>query len=596
MNKIKSIKNKNLIIIIFINLIIFGITNILFNIKYEQVDDFIIYNLYSGLDGTYNIHGIYIHPIICLIISIFYRILPIINWHSIFLLIMQFICFTIIGNIILKKHNNGIAIVLYTIFASIFYVTMLMLIQYTSVSALLILTSLIILIYILDKNEKTKIKCIIGMYILYTIGIMTRMQSLLIIIPFFGLYFVINLVKYKFQKQIQKDTIIKIVKYYLIYILITIRVYVSNIIIYNSDEIYINYMEYNDTRATLHDIIYVDYEKNKEIFDEIGWSKNDHYLFYTFNFGDENIYSKENLEKILDYKIQKDGKYNFDTNIAKINENFISEATDSITYISILFITIFIIGLFKSNKTKENILIFIATIGMHILFILIGRSMLRVVIPEYIIGTALLIYNLNFNNPKKVKENKYIQINENETDNIKNSSEKQNKKTINDSTKNCTIICFMILIICTFVGNKYNYGYDLENYKNYRELINYTNNHKENVYLYTVPSLQDRYLTYSVYQMPPKGAFSNLRVMGGWDMYTQNYYDFKERYNLEGNFLDLLKENVYLIDGDVYWSGRRYENYKENVVLSIKENYNTEVTYEEVEQFGNLAIYKIVQN
>ncbi len=566
MMKSLKIKNKNLIIVIFINLIIFGITNILFNIKYEQVDDFIIYNLYSGLDGTYNIHGVYIHPIICIIISIFYRILPIINWHSIFLLSIQFICFTIIGYIILKKHNNGIAIVLYTIFASVFYVTMLMLIQYTSVAALLILTALIMLIYILDKNEKTKIKYIIGMYILYTIGIMTRMQSLLIIIPFFGLYFVINLVGYKFQKQIQKDTIIKMLKYYLIYVLITVIVYLSNIIIYNSDEVYKNYMEYNDIRATLHDIIYVDYEENKEIFDEVGWSKNDHYLFYTFNFGDEDIYSKENLQKILDYKIQKDGKYNFDTNIVEINRSFISETSDSITYISILFMVIFIISLFNSNRTKENVLIFIATIGMHILFIIIGRSMLRVVIPEYIIGTALLIYNLNFNNKNK----------------------------INDNIKNCVIICFMILIICTFVGNKYYYGYKLENYENYRELINYTNNHKENVYLYTVPSLQDRYLTYSVYQMPPKGVFSNLRVMGGWDMYTKNYYDFKERYNLEGNFLDLLKENVYLIDGDVYWSGRRYENYKENVILAIKENYGEEVTCEEVEHFGNLTIYKIV--
>ena len=272
------------------------------------------------------------------------------------------------------------------------------------------------------------------------------------------------------------------------------------------------------------------------------------------------------MQKILDYKIQKDGKYNFDTNIVEINRSFISETSDSITYISILFMAIFIISLFNSNRTKENVLIFIATIGMHILFIVIGRSMLRVVIPEYIIGTALLIYNLNFNNKNK----------------------------INDNIKNCVIICFMILIICTFVGNKYDYGYKLENYENYRELINYTNNHKENVYLYTVPSLQDRYLTYSVYQMPPKGVFSNLRVMGGWDMYTQNYYDFKERYNLEGNFLDLLKENVYLIDGDVYWSGRRYENYKENVILAIKENYNVEVTYEEVEHFGNLTIYKIV--
>ena len=596
MKKSLKIKDKNLIIVIFINLIIFGITNILFNIKYEQVDDFIIYNLYSGLDGTYNIHGVYIHPIICTIISIFYRILPIINWHSIFLLGMQFICFTIIGYIILKKHNNGIAIVLYTIFASVFYVTMLMLIQYTSVAALLILTALIILIDILEKKEKTKIKYLIGMYILYTIGIMTRMQSLLIIIPFFGLYFAINLVKYKFQKQIQKDTIIKMLKYYLIYILITVVVYVSNIIIYNSDEVYKNYMEYNDIRATLHDIIYVDYEENKEIFDEIGWSKNDHYLFYTFNFGDEDIYSKENLKKILDYKIQKDGKYNFDTNIVEINRNFISESTDSITYISILFMALFVISLFKSDRTKENILIFIATIGMHILFIIMGRSMLRVVIPEYIIGSLLLIYNLNFNVQRNSKENKDIKISENYNYNIKNNNEKTDKKKINDSTKNCTIICFMILIICIFVGNKYDYGYKLENYENYRELINYTNNHKENVYLYTVPSLQDRYLTYSVYQMPPKGAFSNLRVMGGWDMYTQNYYDFKKRYNLDGNFLDLLKENVYLIDGDVYWSGRRYKNYKENVILAIKENYNVEVTCEKVEEFGNLAIYKIVSN
>ena len=56
----------------------------------------------------------------------------------------------------------------------------------------------------------------------------------------------------------------------------------------------------------------------------------------------------------------------------------------------------------------------------------------------------------------------------------------------------------------------------------------------------------------------------------------------------------MLKENVYLIDGDVYWSGRRYQNYKENVILSIKENYDVDVTYEEIEHFGNLTIYKIV--
>ncbi len=46
----------------------------------------------------------------------------------------------------------------------------------------------------------------------------------------------------------------------------------------------------------------------------------------------------------------------------------------------------------------------------------------------------------------------------------------------------------------------------------------------------------------------------------------------KARYNLDGTFLDLLKENVYLIDGDVTWSGRKYSNYIDKIVLFIKKN------------------------
>ena len=76
-------------------------------------------------------------------------------------------------------------------------------------------------------------------------------------------------------------------------------------------------------------------------------------------------------------------------------------------------------------------------------------------------------------------------------------------------------------------------------------------------------------------------------------MFTQNYYDFKDRYNLDGSLLDLLKENVYLIDGDVYWSGRLYENYKEHIILAIKEHYGIDAECELVEQFDNLKIYKL---
>lgn len=558
--------NNKLLIIMLINFLIFFIANTLFDVKYEQVDDFIIYNLYSGLDGTYNLHGVYIHPFICLVISILYRIISFINWHSIFLLSMQFICFTLIGYTIMKKNNNSMALLIYAIFASIFYTTLLMLIQYTSVSALLISTAFFLLVDLLEKEEnKSKIYKIV-IFCLFTIGIMMRMQSLLIVLPFMGVYYLIYLIEFV-KKEKTKENIFRITKYYIGYVLITIVVFISYNLYYNMNPLYKEYMEFNDMRTYLHDIAYVDYEENKEIFDEIGWSANDYYLFYTFDFGDEDKYSKENLKKIYDYKIQKDGKYNFDKKISEIEADFESDTCDVNTYIFILFITIFIISLWNKSDMKRSILIFIATISMHLLFIIIGRNMLRVIIPEYILGTALMIYNLEIPNKQYLKF---------------------------DIEKLATIFITLVIFV-TVSGTKYQYGYELDDYLNYQDLIEYTNENRQNVYLYTVPSLQFRYYAYSVYEMPPKGAFSNLRVLGGWDMYTQNYYDFKNRYNLEGKMIDFLKDNVYLIDGDVYWSGIKYENYKENIAVFIKENYNKDVEFIEIKKFDNLTVYKVVE-
>ncbi len=548
-------KSDILLLVIVINLLIFSIANIFFNIKYEQVDDFIIYNLYSGLDGTYNFHGVYIHPILCILIGLFFRIAPQINWHTIFLLLMQFICFTTIGYIILQKYKTPLSILIYTIFASIFYTALLLLIQYTSVAALLILTAFFITI---DNIENKNKKWTILAGVLYAIGIMTRMQSLLIIVPFMGIYLLYYLVKYKLQGQT-----VNLIKQYAIYIIITIIVYVSNMVIY-SVEPYKQYMKYNDLRAQLHDLSYTSYNNNKEIFDKIGWSKNDHYLFYTFNTGDENVYNKQNLQKIIDYKKQQGNYYNLNLELDKIATNFKDNLVNTNTFIAIMFFSIIIISILNSKNRNLNILIALTTMAVHILFIVLNRSMLRVVIPEYILGTALIIYNLNLEETKKY------------------------------SLKIIAVTTILISIIGVNIsGTKYNYGYNLNYYSNYKQLIDYTNSHKENVYLYTVPALQYRYYVYSVYEMPPKSAFSNLRVMGGWDMYTQNYYDFKARYNLDGTFLDLLKENVYLIDGDVTWSGRKYSNYIDKIVLFIKEHYNIDVKYERVNTFDNLYIYKL---
>ena len=481
--KINNDKNKILFIVIIINILIFLICNFSFDVKYEQVDDFIIYNLYSGLDGTYNIHGIYIHPVICLLLGVLFRIIPMINWHTIFLITIQFICFTTIGYTIIKRHRNNLSIILYTIFASIFYTTLLMLIQYTSVSALLILTSFFI---IFDKIEnECAYKISIISVIMFTIGVMIRIQSLLIIIPFYLTYFLISTVKYK-KKIIDKSKYIFLIKNYLIYLLIAILIYISNMLIYNTNKIYKEYLQYNKARSALHDIINVDYKDNKEIYDNIGWTENDYYLFNTFNFGDENIYSKDNINKILKLKKQQDNEYGFNTEIFSIINSYFYKMINGNKIILVFFTITILLNLTFNDKKRYNIFFFVTTILTHLVFIIINRDMLRVVIPEYIIGTSLMIYDVDYKQKEKIKNQIINYIN----------------------------ITVILVLTINITGLNYNYNYSLDNYNNYRQLIDYTNKHKENVYLYTIPSLQYRYLSYSVYKMPPKEAFSNLRHIG----------------------------------------------------------------------------------
>ena len=558
---LKNIINKTYFKVAIINLVIFGIANIFFNIKYEQVDDMIIYSLYSGLDSTYNIHGIYIYPLICLVLSNLYKICSIINWHTVLLLSMKFICFTVIGTILLKNKSSKVGYILYTIFASICYTSLLLLIQYTSVSALLIATAFFIIFDMQEEKSFSKRKKVFA-DILFVLGIMIRLQSLMIILPFFIVYLVYIILKNK--RTLKISEIKELVKQYIILFILTILIYSSNIIFYNTNSLYKNYIEYNELRTKLQDLSYTDYEENKEIFNEIGWSKNDHYLFYTFNYGDENTYSKENLEKIVKYKKDNGIEYNLNTNFKSILEQLIRQLVESNELFTIIFLVAFILVLcLNKNKTAFSIIILLTTIGINVLFIVLNRAMLRVVIPEYILGTAILLY--------------FVKYKDKEKDDIGG------------------ILVFIVLSVVLLSANKYNFNYKLENYSNYQEVIEYTNSHKENVYLYTAPALQFRYLTYSVYSMPPKGAFSNLRVMGGWDIFTENYYEFKQRNSLDGTFFDLLKENVYLIDGDVEWSGVYYENYKEHVIQFIKEHYGKNVKCEKIKTFDNIYIYKLTE-
>lgn len=567
--KILDSKYFGLIVVVIINTIFFIVCNKLFTLKYEQVDDFIIMNLISKADGAYSVYGIQMHPIICGIIILLYKTTININWYTIFMLTMQFISFTIIGTVFINK-NRSTGILLYIAFIFMIYSKVLSYIQYTTVSMLSITAGVILLIYSLENiKEINRFNFVIAILMIIA-GCMIRFSTIIIAIPFIVIYFICKLVK---EKNV------KVIKIAVLLIVSILLVYISFNVFYNINPIYKEFLKFHDSRTYLHDYNWMNYYSNKEIFDNMGWSENDRDVFYAYCFGDEVAFNADTLKKLEKIATNNKG----DANIFKRISNTFDNFTDSIkkglykyifiaTALLVIFNNLFIILKKEKDERNDTIkvsfinFILIAILGMHCLFIFLNRPMFRVVISIYIIGIAILMY---------------VSL-----ENIKI----QNKKWIK------SVLAFILLMVSILELKQnisYAKTYSIKNFSVYREILEYTNQHKENAYLYTLV-MHDRFLAYSVYEKIEDDTFLNVRPLGDWDTYTQNYYEFKERYSIDNLIESLYKnDNVYLISGHVIW-GEKYGEYINVIEKYIKEHYDINVETEIIKEFdGDIKIYKL---
>lgn len=565
-NKILNSKYFEVILSILINMIFFLACHILFTPQYEQVDDFIIMTLISKADGMYTIYGVQIHPIICAIIILLYKTGININWYTIFLLAMQFISFTIIGTIFIKK-NKTLGIPIYIVFVLAIYTKMLIYIQYTTVSMLCIASGFLILIYYMRNIKNTSKVSLILANIMIAVGAMIRFSTILIFIPFAFIYFIFKLIK---------DRDFKVIKIGLIITLSILLVYISFNIIYNINPTYKEFLKFHDSRTYLHDYKKISYYEYKDIFDSVGWSGNDRDAFWGYLYGDEETYSIKNLEKIKEGVLQKKDISDLNIKARTTLIEFINcLKKDKYKYIFLLSVMLLIFNdtfvIIKNLKDKsenrdDNIkfgyinLIFVIMVLLHCLFLFLDRPMFRVIISIYILGIMMLMYEFleNFNLKKIFK---YIFV----------------------------IAVFAVSLLEIKKSTEIARFYYKEKYSVYKEIIEYTSSHKENAYLYTL-SMHDRFLAYSIYEKIQENQFSNLRALGDWDMYTENYYYFKKIYDIDNLMKSLIqKENVYLISGNVIWR-EDIEIVKEY----IEENYSIDVDAEIIKEFKNdIKIYKL---
>ena len=557
-NKIKEIINSkyfNFIFIISINLIFFIICNMIFQLRYETVDDFTIMKIISKLDGTYSYYSIYIHPVLTFFIMLLYKTGININWYTFLLLTLQFISFSLIGIILLNK-NKRTGTLFYLMIILTLWSNLLLTINYTSVAAILILSGIISILYYLESNRKRYRN--IGL-ILITIGTMLRWKSIIISLPFYIIYVVICAIKKQYNP----------LKILFCIIVIFLLVFVSDKIIYNINPIYKEYTKFNDVRTYFFDSNVLDYDKYKNILKDNGWTYNDWKVFYTYSFADENYYNFEKLSML--YECVQEGKVETDKIIytAKLLCFYIKEVY-LIYFIGVILI-ILLSYLLDKNKGIISIYFLLYLFINYVLCY--TKPVFRVIMPLFATTIIMMIY--------MIIDKKY----------------NDDESKLVEKIKDILIIFFIMIYIILNIIITYNSvsKYNKKNFELVKEVINYTSNNKENAYVY--PNvLSNISLAYSIYEKIPDNTFSNLYHMGDWDIYTKEYYDFKERYNIENIMTDLYqKDNLYIISGNVYGANnKKYSNHIDTIVEYIKEHYNEDIKYKVIKEFSNsIKIYKI---
>lgn len=338
-------KYQDIIILSIIILISYGNIKI-FRIRYSTADDYLLNNIISGTFGdNYDYHLLYINNILGIILKILYSIIPKINLYAFYLIFTLSVCFMII----IKRANKNF--ILFSLILILYIITLYNL-TYTIIAYLSVGVGVIDLIF---KRQETTHNYL--SYLLIINGYLLRSQVLYPILAVLGVILIIKLI----QEKDKKTTI----NLFILFILL-IALNIVGTLFYKQNNILKNFQQWQEASIKIRDYTPIDYYKYKNIFEEINWNENDLKLFYTWNFADNDKFSVENMNKIVN-NVQISDRYNL--NLKSVISNFIKQyftkkITLNETYI-LLFVILFITCMIKYKGKKSAKYIYIYSFKHH---------------------------------------------------------------------------------------------------------------------------------------------------------------------------------------------------------------------------------------
>lgn len=553
-------KNRELIISLSLNLILFCILSIICFPQSESGDDSVMMSIASGAYGEYSSYIVFSNIFYGKLIVLLNRFISSVNWYYMIPIILNFISFTCLYYVLIKKTNIKLGTIIFIILFLFLGFEIYINYQFTKTAAFLSAVGCFVCFVVANERIKRKqmlLLCIGGLLVFC--GSLIRFQSFLATLGvffFYGLYKLIICLKERNYSDLRF-----LVLCFSALIVLSFSFNYFDHYIYDSQKDWATYLDYNSARSRVRDYPIAEYDDHVEEYQEIGVSKNDYENLKQWNIGDTSFYSEERLRDIANIGLNK---------VSVQNEDLFYTLGSGLVYFYshyfiqngfLIWIILVMISLILSKEKKIMVVYFLSELLILFIFTLYLYVQGRFGLPrvEFIFWVTLILLHLLLfmQEEKSLDCLEYLVI--------------------------CMLIPVSFLMLPPYATNISNKQLYIETLNQKKTLYDFMNSNNNYVFLMDATSAYGGE-SFGIYDAYPKGYCQNVLGLGGWYTKSPVMIETQKRYGIANIFQDCIDNpNIYIVDkSDI------------NVEITyIKEHYNPNVEAVLVNQIGEYNFYAV---
>lgn len=516
-------------------------------IFFESNDDFGISSILAGTYGDeYRQCLIYSNVILGYVLKPLYYLFPVVNWYIVFQYVFVIVSVSVLMKLIAYHKSFLLAFCLNLLSWYIFVFDFIRRIQFTRTAGFVMFAGLIcILSYFIHKSY---FDCIVGL-ILFTYGILLRIDCIWLVLPYISLLVLYNAI----SKKININDIVTFV--ISVSVLIVFLSIVDKVYYYSNPDWKIK-MEYNKVAKQIIDYPIPDYENNKAAYDNVGVSENDILMIKTWSFGDNRFFDIDLFNKINNVKKEVNSRtFSF----AKL-----ATKCKGVFFVTFLLLLLVCIG----GNNKKVFILGIITGVVTILFIsaffYFGRVVERVI---HVVWLSSIIVFM------------YLILQEYDSDQL---SLKVSTKLLYIVTVVVFILSFGVYYIMFFSDLDHDIYYSNDEIV----AVEYFSDKPENVYVCNTIDFLNVCSVVEPYKCASPDYLNNTVFTGSWIYNSPLYSAQLEKLGINNIYEDMLiRDNVYYVQSNT--------KNMDMILTYYKEHFGYICNYDIVDKGYKYNVYKL---